>query len=190
MEDKRNKLMVDGFTNQNKNREETGAKQQQATNEINTIVNQEIGKEKQPAVRTENIYVMPDKFLPQSINKSLGGKQKIILAAIAFVLFLIIVVGVMLWIANRSITNIPENNQPNNTEQNDQGDEESTVNHDEKIINDLTVMNSLLSRYFADFRSYPSLLSDLSQYLNEIPRQPNGSAYQYELLKNGSDFGL
>ena len=66
---------------------------QDVSNEINTIVNQEVLKDKELAIKPENIHAMPAKFLPQSSKKQFSAKQKIVLAVVGFVLFLIVVVG-------------------------------------------------------------------------------------------------
>lgn len=89
---------------------------QKMSNEINTIVNQEIGKEKETVISQEAIHVMPQKFLPTSPKKQLSNKQKIILGSIAFVVFLLIVVGSMLLFANLSVSNNQAKTNQNNTQ--------------------------------------------------------------------------
>lgn len=89
---------------------------QKMSNEINTIVNQEIGKEKETVISQDAIHVMPQKFLPTSPKKQLSNKQKIILGSIAFVIFLLIVVGSMLLFANLSVSNNQAKTDQNNTE--------------------------------------------------------------------------
>ena len=49
------------------------------------------------------IHVMPDKFLPQEKKKKMATKKKMIISVIAFVMFLILVLGTMLYIASSSI---------------------------------------------------------------------------------------
>ena len=87
---------------------------QKMSNEINTIVNQEIGKEKETVINQDAIHVMPQKFLPSSPKKQLSNKQKIILGSIAFVVFLLIVVGSMLLFANLSVSNNQAKTDQNN----------------------------------------------------------------------------
>lgn len=89
---------------------------QKMSNEINTIVNQEIGKEKETVISPESIHVMPQKFLPTSPKKQLSNKQKIILGSIAFVIFLLVVVGSMLLFANLSVSDNQAKTDQNNAQ--------------------------------------------------------------------------
>ncbi len=96
--------------------DQTQIDNQKMSNEINTIVNQEIGKEKEIVISQDAIHVMPQKFLPTSPKKQLSNKQKIILGSIAFVVFLLIVVGSMLLFANLSVSNNQAKTDQNNTQ--------------------------------------------------------------------------
>ncbi|MCB9802465.1 hypothetical protein H6761_00410 [Candidatus Nomurabacteria bacterium] len=166
------------------------------SNEINAIVNQEVGKGREIQVDDDAVYVMPAKFLPQSPKSQFSTKQKIIFAGIAFVLFLIIVVAAMLWWANSSV-NLPQNNDnqntlvpTNNTNQNQEPIvPEQTVSHDQKILDDLQDLKTVLDLYFRDFQAYPAYLSDLRpDYLAEIPTQESGLFYQYQSISNANNF--
>ncbi len=183
--------MTDNIREQNNNAEKLEKESQQVSNEINTIVNQEIGKNKEKEAITidaDSIHVMPKRFLPQSPKKKLSNKQKFVLAIIGFVLFLIMVVGVMLWFADRSIKQLPsEQNNSNNQQNSNQQAQQLT--HDEQIIKDLEEINSALRRYYTEFKVYPSSLSVLSDYFdNGVPRGPDGLNYDYELTELGNNF--
>ena len=163
------------------------------SNEIASIVNQEVKKEKEVVVRKDSVHVMPDQFLPQSPKKQFGTKQKIILAIVSFVLFMIIVVGAMLWWANSSVQDMPTtdlSNLPTNTNiPEEQAPPSPELNHDEKINNDLNTLTKALGQYINSFGSYPINISALyPQYLEEIPRQENGNHYDYTVLDQGDNF--
>lgn len=164
------------------------------SNEINTIVNQEVGKDKPIQVNEESVRVMPAKFLPQSPKKQFSTKQKIIFAVSAFVLFLILVItGMLLW-AKSSVQ--PNNNTDNNlpTNNNQQQVEQPIVEQpkaDQKILDDLQTLKTGLNRYFSDFQFFPTYLSDLKpDYLQDIPTQTDGSSYQYQSISNANDFSV
>lgn len=162
---------------------------QKMSNEINTIVNQEIGKDKPVELSEDSVHVMPAKFLPQSPKKQLTPKQKIIFIAIAFGLFLIFVVAAMLWWANSSVPeqvnapiveNINVNNNTNNT---------PTITHDQKILDDLNIFKNALDKYFQFEQKYPVYLGDLQpKYLTNIPIQADGSSYVYMAMNNDQNF--
>ena len=173
---------------------------QDVSNEINTIVNQEVLKDKELAIKPENIHAMPAKFLPQSSKKQFSAKQKIVLAVVGFVLFLIVVVGAMLWWANTTIPSSPISdvnvappaNIPEENELEEEVPEETpppVLSHDEKMNADLNIISQALDQYESDFGNFPASLSVLyPQYLEEIPRQANGSSYNYTALDQGNNF--
>lgn len=163
---------------------------EQVSNEINSIVNQEIGKDKPLELNEDSVHVMPAKFLPQSPKKQLSAKQKIIFIVIAFVLFLIFVVSAMLWWASTSVpeknTNIPTDN---NVVENQVEQEPITISHDQKILDDLENFKLALNRYFSINQKYPVYLADLQPtHLSVMPNQADGSPYVYMSIKGAQDF--
>ncbi len=163
---------------------------EQVSNEINTIVNQEIGKDKPLELNEDSVHVMPAKFLPQSPKKQLSAKQKIIFIVIAFVLFLIFVVSSMLWWAS---TSVPEKNittpVDNNIAEKPVEQEQEVISHDQKILDDLENLKLALNRYFSINQKYPVYLADLQPtHLSVMPNQADGSPYVYMSIKGGQDF--
>ncbi len=171
---------------------------QKMSNEINTIVNQEIGKEKDLVVSQDAIHVMPHKFLPTSPKKQLSNKQKIILGSIAFIVFLLIVVGSMLLFANLSVSNNQAKTDQNNTnnqvvDQNQNNSEPAKdiveLTGDEKINVDLNILVEALKKYQVDRGIFPDNLAVLMpDYLNELPRNANDTLYEFSSQSNGADF--
>ncbi|MBP9802285.1 hypothetical protein KBC40_01700 [Patescibacteria group bacterium] len=163
---------------------------EQVSNEINSIVNQEIGKDKPLELNEDSVHVMPAKFLPQSPKKQLSAKQKIIFIVIAFVLFLIFVVSSMLWWASSSV---PEKNTTipvdNNIAENEVEQELEVISHDQKILDDLENLKLALNRYFSLNQKYPVYLADLQPtHLSVMPNQADGSPYVYMSIKGAQDF--
>ncbi len=189
--------MTDNLTDNSKNTDQDREeRRKEVSNEINTIVNQEISKRKdkeEVIIDTDAIHVMPKKFLPQSPKKQISSKQKLILIIIVFVLFLIVVIGLMLWFANKSV-NQPLNNQnivQNNTTTDQNNNQPVEVSHDAKIVSDLEKINNALRRYFSEFRVYPSSLSNLTSYFDdEIPKNPSGLSYDYQMQDLGNNFRI
>lgn len=170
---------------------------QKMSNEINTIVNQEIGKEKELVVNADAVHVMPQKFLPSSPKKQLSGKQKIILGSIAFVIFLLIVVGSMLAFANFSVSKQKEKNDQNTSQeqnvnpspQNNTNPEPVELTGDAKINADLNILVEALTKYKAERNIFPDKLSLLlGSYVEKLPRQTSGDLYDFSSKDNGENF--
>lgn len=164
---------------------------QKMSNEINAIVNQEIGKDKPLELSEDSVHVMPAKFLPQSPKKQLSSKQKIIFVSIVFVLFLGFVIAAMLWWASSSVTS-PTSNTPvvNNTDTNTENNTTATeAKNDQKILEDIIIFKAALDKYFQFEQKYPVYLGDLQpKYLTNMPLQKDGSAYIYAAISNGVNF--
>ena len=74
---------------------------------VDSLISKEIKpeemKEEKKKKEDIEIHVMPEKFLPKQSGKKMSSKKKIIISIISFILFLIISLGVMLYIASSSI---------------------------------------------------------------------------------------
>ncbi len=145
-----------------------------------------------------SMYYMPEKFLkPQENGKGSGLFIKI--GIVLLIVAVLAVGGFAIYVlkfrnadkpVDQSVLDL-EKNQTNNQE-NQTNNLDTSQKRDEKRIGDIKNIISALSMYFADNNLYPSVLSDLSGKLSEIPVNPTpgGEDYGYQISADQKNYKL
>jgi hypothetical protein len=158
----------------------------------------------------DTMYYMPDKFLkPEAIKKD-GGNLIFKLLVIFLVIGVLAVGAFAFYLYKKNNEQVINEEGVLNLEKNqdtEQKTEEQNLDtaeqRDKKRVQDVKSIVSALSLYFSQNNNYPSLLTDLSASLKELPINPtpggedyayapNSDKKDYKLtfsLESGADFG-